>query len=1049
MDYLQKFYNKPAWESLEILSVNREAAHVPWNAYENAGQAKSAEKSKWVQSLDGTWKFRLFAKPSDVLDDFYKDEFLRGDWSDIKVPSNWEIEGFEPPIYTNSVYPWDNRVHEKQNIFPSKDWGERGLPNPPYIPDGNPTGCYFTTFDVSSDWDGRETFINFGGVETAYHLWINGEAVGYSEDSKLPSEFNVTKFIKAGKNSVALMVVKLGVASYLEDQDYWYLDGIFRSVNLISKPFARINDWKIDSIPCLHSGVGTISADIEISRVEYYADYKVKIDIFDGDKLIANSIGGVMAQPEYMSRNHEAVNNARVVLKIDNAKLWFPETPNLYKVVITLVAPNGEEVDFEACRIGFKKIEVIDNVIYLNGERLIVRGVNRHEHEAYGGRVVSREWMIEEIKQMKRLNINSVRTSHYPCMSEWYDLCDEYGLLVVCETNLETHGITGQLSRNPAWANAYLERAVRMVMTHKNHACVYSWSLGNESGVGSNHAAMYGFIKDYDPQNLCQYEAGDPEKNISDIWGKMYATQRDMMLKLTHETDTRPIILIEFLYQIRNAGGGMFKFHQLVEDYKRFQGGYVWDWQDKALIGKTADGKDFYAYGGDFNESVVDWESPGFMTCNGIVLPDLSFKPAALEVKQVFSPVIVAARPVYTAWCKEPEYPNLEVQNRTLCLDLSHFTADYVIKENGIEVAKGKLTLPDVKAGDKALLPIAYDEFERKPNCEYKIDISIRQAKDTFYAEKGAEIACYQFDFGQGAFKAKPAAAMPSGEMNVADTAENVTVSNKDFAVTFTKNSGLIESYTKNGVSYFAGVSECFARPYCGIDAAPGWGPHAIWRKFDEWKTSVTSITTETIGSSKVLVTVEKAITFKDTPHGAVSKVEYLITPDGEINVTWDINIDKHLNHAPRIGLEFVVDKTFEDLVYYAYGPNECYSDRMESVRLGVYNSTVEGEHFPFIPTSECGGHEGCRYVKLANGGGKSLKISGDIPFHFDVHHNTVEDYKLAKHEHELIRREESYLHIDVAHAGIGSDMGWSMYLDDVDKALAKGYVFKFKINIE
>ena len=1058
MDYLQKFYNKPAWESLDILSVNRAPAHCPWNAFENANQAKTGSSSKWVKSLDGIWKFRYFDKPNDVPADFFKDDFNHSDWNDIKVPANWEVEGFGDPIYTNVVFPWDYTKREKHIVFPSKDWGERGYLNPPFIPEENPTGCYFSTFEISNDWNGRETFINFGGVETVYHLWVNGQPIGYSEDSKLPSEFNITDYIKQGKNSVALMVVRFGAATYLEDQDYWYLSGIFRSVNLISKPIARIADWKIDAIPCLHSGVGTIQADVEISRVENYADYKVKVDIFnEHGELTTSETGEIWSHLEYMSRTGPTVSTSRIVLKIENANLWYPETPNLYKVVMTLIAPNGDEIDFEACRIGFKKVEIQNNIVLLNGERLIIRGVNRHEHEAHGGRVVTREWMIEEIKQMKRLNINSVRTSHYPCMSEWYDLCDEYGLLVVCETNIETHGLVGQLSRNPSWANAYLERAVRMVMTHKNHACIYSWSLGNESGVGSNHAAMYGFIKDYDPHNLCQYEAGDPGKNITDVWGRMYAAQREIILKLTNETDTRPIILVEFLYQIRNAGGGMFKFVDLVEDYKRFQGGYVWDWQDKALMAKTADGEEYYGYGGDFNESVVDWESPKFMTCNGIVLPDLTFKPAALEVKQVFSPIIVAARPIYTAWCKEPEYPVLEVKNRTLCLGLSNFTADYIIKEDGIEVFKDKLDLPNVEAGDKAILDIPFETFNRKPNCEYKIDIFIRQAEDTFYAKKGYEIACYQFNFGQGAFEPPlPTATPPIGEININENTSNIEVSSNEFSIIFAKNSGLIESYSKNGINCFAGVSECFTRPRSGLDAHNGWGPEAIWSKFDEWKTNVTQMTAEKIGSSKVLVTAEKTITFgvgdarPGVPqYGAKSKIEYLITLDGEINVTWDINIDKHLKHAPRIGLEFVVDKSFEDLVYYGYGPNECYSDRMESVRLGVYNSTVEAEHFPFIPTSENGGHEGCRYVKLANGGGQTLKISGDIPFHFDVHHNSIEDYKNAAHEHELIRREESYLHIDVAHAGIGSDMGWSMFLTDEDKALAKSYLFKFKINVE
>jgi len=1061
MNQFQKFHTKNDWENLDVTSINREQSHSPWGCYENSTQAVTCNPSisKWTESLDGTWKFAYYSKPA-VVDPFWESGYNHSNWKDIKVPGNWEVQGFGEPLYTNTFYPWTHFSEEKQVIHPNNVVeGVRGLPNPPYIPEENPTGCYLREFNIPIEWLEKDIFIHFKGVETAYYLWINGKEVGYSQDSKLPSEFNITPFIKEGVNSIAVQVMRFAESTYLEDQDYWYLSGIFRSVCLHAKCKARIVDWKIDATPDLYYPFGMVKADVSINRFNGFAKYKVKLDIYDmEDRLLASETSEINSQASYRAYEKPTSNTARIQIKVENIVQWTPETPTLYKAVITLISAEGKDVDFESCKIGFKKIEIVDGVILLNGTRLIVRGVNRHEHEAYGGRAVSALHMVEEIKLMKRLGINSVRTCHYPDDPTWYDLCDEWGLLLICECNLETHGVEGALTHNPAWGTNFLERAIRMVLTHKNHTSIYSWSLGNESGVGANHAGMAGWIREYDSTRLCQYEAGEPGKNISDVRGNMYATQKHIMHMLTDAMDIRPIVLVEYLYQIRNSGGGMYKFYELLENYKRFQGGYVWDWQDKCLVSKTKEGKDYFAYGGDFNESIVDWTNPGFMTNNGIVLPDLTLKPVAMEVKHIYCPIIFEEIIQTNPWILAAEEGHFIIKNRNMVLDTKPYKVTYAIRENGHVVKTGLFELPYLKAGEDTYSSFSLD-LEKKPNAQYYVEFSVQYAKDTAFAQEGFELGCYQFRLESGAYEYENMNRIPNGKRQASK--ENVSleehkdllkVIGSDFEVTFDKTTGVINSYVKNCIDYIVhGPVECLTRPLTGIDAQEGWGRYSIWDVFDCKNTSATlkEFSTERLGDTKVMIEIVREIKFSCNTYGILVLTSYTINGDGEIKVNITFKIDPSLKDLPRVGVEFIIPEGFEKLEYFGLGPVENYSDRKHCAKLGAFESSVENEHFAFIPPSENGGHEDTRWLTLANGKGGVIKVSSPIPFHFDVHHNNIEDYKNAKHDHELIRRKESYLHIDAAHSGIGSDMGWSTFLSESEKVKAQNYSMEFTISVE
>ena len=1088
MNFYQSFHNSNDFENINVTAINRELSHSPWGAYENEAQALSCNrtKSRWCICLDGVWKFNLYPSPERV-EPFWQDGYDHSDWHDIIVPGNWELQGFSEPIYTNVSYPWSLHKAGSHVIHPYAD--ETAAPNPPFIPDDNPIGCYYRSFILNNDWLKRDIFISFKGVEAAFYLWINGKAVGYSEDSKLPAEFNIGKYLNAGENNIALLVMRYASGSYLEDQDYWSLSGIFRSVYLYAKPKQRIVDWKIVARPDLNLKSGEVSADVTINRFDGYAKYRVRLNLYDSDgRLLASDISAIKAHAEYRSYETPTANTARLRLSIDNIRLWSPEEPYLYTATLTLLSPEGDEIDFESSRIGFRQIKIENGIIYFNGKRLIVRGVNRHEHSALTGRSLSRMQMIEEIKLMKRLNINSVRTCHYPDDPDWYDLCDEWGLLLVCECNLETHAVSGALSHNPAWASNFLERAIRMVLTHKNHPSIYSWSLGNESGVGANHAAMAGWIKEYDPDRICQYEAGNPGKNISDIRANMYAPVHEIMQMLTDPEDNRPIVLAEYLYQIRNSGGGMSKFYELVEKYKRFQGGYIWDWMDKALINKTDGMEEYYAYGGDFNESYVDEVHPGFMTNNGIIMPDLTPKPVALEVKHYYCPLIIEELKYNSAWVLDPGPGHLLIKNRNLVLDSSYYKLIYTVRENGYPIKTDELKIPLIKAGEEARVSLDIP-FDKKPDKKYLLDISVRYARSNRFAPEGYELACFQFSLDGGRGLAISGLSGMSGMLstetsirkNVKDSdkadddynfnekASNadyqdclweleyqsdrivIKTKNYDFSVAFDKSSGLICSLIKDGTEYLiSGPRECFTRPYSGIDAHDGWGRFPLWKAFDESRTSakLESITVRPAGADMLVETV-RSVRFSDYPCINSVNALYIIRPDGNLSVSFRFILDSALPDLPRIGVELIIPEDFESLKYFGRGPHENYRDRKGSAILAVHHSTVEMEHFPYNPPSENGGHEDCLWLSLSSNLGKAIVISSESKFHFDVHHNSIADYKKAGHEHELIRRKESYLHIDAAHSGIGGDMGWSSYLSEENKILAGSYYLEFWIRLK
>jgi len=1027
---------------IDVSALNREPAHSPWHAYENEAQAIAGGKSKYISCLNGTYQFKLFKNP-EAIDNFYDPTHNRDGFVDIPVPSHWELQGHSKPIYTNIQYPWMYNEEGCHMLKPSEGMGNQ--PNPPFVPEDNPTGCYYKTFELPVHFTGRDVFLRFDGVETAYKLWVNGQFVGYSEDSKLPSEFNVTEYVNKGENTFAVQVIRWTKATYLEDQDYWHISGIYGDVSLISKPVARINDYKITAFSSESCGAGLLTADVTVSRVPYYGDHTVKMSVFDsaGKRLSETEAKPAVKAPS-TTKAAPTTNTARLSCNVPGITPWTTETPVLYRVVITLVSPDGKEIDVEACRVGFKKVEIKNGVLYLNGQRLILQGVNRHQHHYQTGRVVTEEWMRKEIIEMKRMNVNSVRTSHYPCNDTWYNLCDELGILVICETNIETHGVEGQLTQDPTWASQFLERAVRMVQNYKNHACIYSWSLGNESGVGPNHGAMAGFIREYDPTRLCQYAEGNPSTLVSDVRGDMYAPINKIYDMLTDPEDIRPIILVEYLYQIRNAGGGMYHFRELTERHPRFQGGFVWDWQDKALE-VNRDGVTFLGHGGDFGEKVTDQDNPTYMTNNGVVLADLRWKPVAYEIKQTYAPIVIRPVSKIYPWMvynwAEGRY---EVLNRSYTKPLCDYEIAMVLIENGYEVYNKPI---DIDIGELApqnkkevtLKP----EYKLKDDCEYFIEFRVTEKAASFYADANYEVGRFQYSY------AAPKAALKSIACTVlgSESAGSFTLAANGIEAIVDKKTGGL-TLKKNGDLYLqANGVPSITRPYSGMDSHLGWG--GVVNVF-RWAID-SKIEAENVSMQQGTIHVLYKITTKRDERELLSYVEnrYTLQPDGELAVELAFNLNEGLAYVARAGMEFVLPAGFEKLSYYGLGENDNYSDRQMSAFMGVYDTTVSDQHFPFCPPSVCGGHGETRWVALTNGNGNTIKFTGISPFHFDAHHNTTEDYITAMHDHELPKRAETWLHIDAAHSGIGSNMAWSSHLDTIHLATATAHHLRFLVSME
>ena len=999
------------WENPSVVERNKRGGHAPLGAYPDAALALTCDRtaSPFVRVLNGRFKFHLAPSPDQVPSGFYLEGFDVSGWDEIVVPGNWQLQGFDDkPIYTNVHYP-----------FP---------PDPPFVPKENPTGCYRATFTVDPGWQGRDVFLSFESVDSAFYLWVNGQAVGYSQGSRLPAEFDVTPHVRQGENVLAVQVMRYSDGTYLEDQDMWLMSGIQRDVILYSKPRVCLLDFTVRTRFDDQYTDAMLEIEAFITRCEDMASYTVEAVLYDaeGKPVLAQPVSApVSDRTPYRAQTKTAC--AMMALPVACPRQWTAETPTLYRLVLTLRDPDGEATDCESCRVGFRQVEVVEGVVLLNGRRLVVRGVDRHEHHPERGRALTREDMARELVLMKQLNINTVRTSHYPAHPDWYDLCDEYGMHVIDEANIETHGVHGELSHNPHWHHAYMERATRMVLRDKNHPCVLFWSLGNESGVGPHHAAMAGWIRAYDPTRLVQYESGHPGPEVSDVFCPMYPDLDWVRETLARPDEKRPMIMCEYAYAKGNSTGNFFKFWDLVDEEPRFQGGCIWDWHDKALLATNEAGEPYWAYGGDFGGDFDydrDNEDPQ-MCCNGIVGPDLTPHPGAFEVHKVQAPVTASAS------AADVLAGRVTVWNKYHSLDLSHLEAVWELAEDGRVVQSGHLTPPSLRAGEKGELVVPFQApASPTPGATYHLGVRFVLVDDTPWASRGHEVAWDQFEVPFSVPPGPVAVLSGASELAVTEDGDSVTLQGAGFRVSLNRAEGTIVSYEANGQSLIErGPAENYYRAPTDIDLLMGNPPANVrkWRAagIDRLVRTVTGFEVVQTNAQEVAVRISSRLCADGKEDGIDSVLTCRVFGSGEIAIQNQVVISPQLPFVPRIGLELVLPGALERLAWYGRGPHENYVDRKRGAAMGLYESTVSDQFYPYVYPSECGGKEDVRWIALTDDDGAGLMVIAEDRLHFDALHYTIQDLQRAGHPYELTRLDEVVLHLDGWHMGVGGDDGW------------------------
>jgi beta-galactosidase len=1020
------------WEDPRIIERRRELTHTPLGAYPDAEAAKGGQRgaSPYVQSLNGAWRFHLAVSPERAPEGFGQPEFDDSGWGEIVVPGNWQLQPgcWDRPIYTNVAYPF--------------------RANPPLVPEENPTGCYRRRFTVPASWSGRRVFVVFESADSALYVWLNGRAVGYSTDSRLPAEFDITEHLQPGENTLAAKVLRYSAGTYLEDQDYWQMSGLQRDVYLYSKPEVHIRDYVVRTEFNAAGGAATLRVAVGLSNVQHalrgrgafayppagsppeaeFGRYAADLMLYDGDgaPVWRDPLAAAFDETTFMyGQRPNAKGMARFAVPVPAARAWSPEDPYLYTLVLTLRDEHGRAIDFEGCRVGFRQIDIRDRQVLLNGRRLVVRGVNRHEFNPDRGRAVTVEDMRRDLVLMKQLNFNTVRTCHYPDDPRWYDLCDELGMVVIDEANLETHGVQGDLSGDPTWAGAYLARAVRLVLRDRNHPCVCFWSLGNESHVGPHHAAMAHWIRHADPTRPVLYESGNPGPAISDVMVPMYPPLEWVRQVMEDPAERRPMIPCEYAYAKGNATGNFAKFWEFVDRYPAFQGGCIWDWADKPLRLTLPDGRRVLGYGNDFGErfdyAAVD-EHPS-MVASGIVDADLNLHPGAREVQHVQAPV--ALLPL------DPAAGRLTVWNKHMFLSLAHLDVCWEVRAGGRRVCAGRQPMPAAAAGERAELSLTGAWPVEGLEGESFLHATAVLNRDTPWAAAGHAVTWAQFPLPARSGAARLAASTLADPVVESDGA-GVTVRGESWQWRWDRASGLPVSWSVAGRELLAAPArELFHRAPTDNDWLLGKS-HSYYRQWVE--AGLTNLTRQAVtveagrlGTRQACVRVRTERVGPQAGAPIVSTLTYRVEADGRMTVEHGVHIPEVFPLVPRIGLLFMLQPELQQVRWFGRGPWENYPDRKQSALVGAYESTVAGMMEAGYPVpGECGGREDARWLELTDGRGRGMRVEGLPAFHFSALPFTPEDLTGVAHVWELRPRREVCVILDGFHMGLGGDTGWT-----------------------
>jgi beta-galactosidase/beta-glucuronidase len=995
---------KHDWEDLAVLQRNREPAHATLLPYADAAAALSGERgaSPFFKLLNGHWQFCYVTTPADAPAGFEAEAFDAGGWDMLSVPSNWQMAGYGVPNYTNVRYPYPV--------------------DPPRVPQDNPCGLYRRTFALPEGWAGREVFLEFEGVNSAFYVWVNGQMVGYSQGAHVPAEFRLTPYVRPGENLLVVQVFQWSDGAYLEDQDMWRLNGIFRDVYLFATPPVHVRDVRVRTD--LDAAYTDATLNVWLALRNYGAaagsGYRVSAQLLDaaGAVVLAQEI----AAPATLAGGAEITLETTAPVK--SPAKWSAEEPNLYTLLLTLTGPDGAVAEVQRVNVGFRKVEIKQGVFYFNGVAIKLQGVNRHDSHPDLGHAVTLESMIQDVVTMKRHNINTVRTSHYPNDPRWYDLCDRYGLYVVDEADLECHGFgtvgdQDQISEDPAWEAAYLDRAVRMVERDKNHPCVVMWSLGNESGYGRNHKAMADWIHAFDPTLPVHYEGATgwgnragakPFAGVVDVYSTMYPTVQRIIGEGQQTENPLPFFMCEYAHAMGNGPGNLKEYWDAIRAYPRLMGGCVWEWVDHSVRRRTESGEEWWAYGGDFGDQPND----GNFCVDGLTWPDRTPYPGLIEYKKILEPVHVEAVDLAAG--------RVKIVNRYAFRSLRHLEAAWRITRDGEVIQQGRVPGLDVPPGGEAQLNLYYRlPAGDTPGAAYRLDLSFTLVEDAPWAARGYQLAWAQLDLPV-VVAAPPVVkigAMPKLAVQTDERA--LTVSGEEFRLTFDTYRGTLAAWEFNGIPLVT------QGPKLNVWRAPTDNDVHVakeWEKagLDRLAPRVSRV--ELVRQEPGVVQLEVAASLAGYFLRPVFDVTYLYTIYGSGDVVIKTHVVPlgNLPILPRLGLQMRLPGKLDRFAWYGRGPHENYVDRKESAAVGVYSGTVQEQYVPYVLPQENGNKADVRWAAITGIRGAGLLAIAMPLLNVSVHHYTPEDFTAAKHTFELTRRDETILHLDYAQCGLGSN---------------------------
>ncbi len=1026
----------PDWENPKMFDQNKEAPHATLMPFKDEYSAltKKRKESVFYKSLNGTWKFNWVRKPADRPINFFNPSFDVSGWNNIPVPSNWEVQGYGVPIYVNHQYEFaDYKAPVSQEIeFVDKIYPK----NPGKVPhDYNPVGSYRRDFTVPASWDGRRVFLQFGAVKSAMYVWVNGHQVGYSQGSKTPAEWDITPFLKPGANTLAVEVYRWSDGSYLECQDFWRISGIERDVFIYSTPQVRVRDFFVNASLDSNYTHGPFTLEVDLNnRAERMrsGNFSVEYKLLDSNsELVVSEV-----KPAKINRKSDLKLTFSTV--VSTPEKWTAETPNLYTLLVILKDEEGQVTEVVSSKVGFRKVEIIDGVFHINGVAVLIKGVNRHEHDQYKGHVISEEAMIKEISLLKQFNFNAVRTCHYPDDEYFYELCDEYGIYLTDEANIESHGMyygEHSLAKDPNWMEAHVDRNMRMVERDKNHPSVIVWSMGNEAGDGVNFSEVFKRIKERDPSRPIHYERALMGAN-TEIFCPQYPGVEGL-LNFASKKQSKPMIISEYSHAMGNSNGNLMDLWEVIYDEAnvQLQGGYIWDWMDQGLVKKDAQGNEFWAYGGDYGENMpTDYN----FLANGVIAPDYTPHPALWEIKHVYQYI----------WFfpEDLDKGKIRIQNRHDFIGLEGYDIHWVVSADGIEVAHGTLPELKVKPHEETVVDLTLPKPELNPGVEYFLDFSVVLKKNQPFRLRGFEVAHAQFLLPWSV--AQESRLSAEGNLTLSRQG-GVSVVGDNFSIDFDPATGFLSSYQINGYELLQeGFRINFWRAPNDNDKGSNMiGRLGIWREVSN-TAQLVALESELIEPDLILVTAH----FDLKPIESSQEVTYTIHGSGKVEIESKLHLTKEsLPDLPRFGMRWQLPVNFDNLTYFGRGPQENYVDRKSGAFVGLFQSKVADQYVKYIRPQENGYKTDVRWFELRNENEVGLRISAEEPMGFSALHNPVEDFDQIthadfRHTNDIGKKEGVFVTADLKMMGVAGDNSWGAIPYAKYAVPAKDYRFKFTL---